>query len=66
MNENCFKNVEDLPLTLTANDLAMALNISRGNAYCLLRSEGFPTLKIGKRLLVPKEKFLMWIDNQGA
>ncbi len=22
MNENCFKNVEELPLTLTANDLA--------------------------------------------
>ena len=63
MRESKFKNYDDLPLTLTAPDVGEVLGISRAAAYELVRSQGFPRLKIGTRILVPKDKFLAWIDD---
>lgn len=54
---------EGLPLTLCAEDVAAVLGISRTNAYALLNREDFPTLHIGKRLLVPRDKFIQWIND---
>jgi hypothetical protein len=31
-----------------------------------MRSDGFPTLKIGKRMSVPKEKLIEWIEANTA
>ena len=64
MRETKFKNHADLPLTLTAPEVGEVLGISRAAAYQLIRSEGFPSFKIGTRILVPKDKFLVWIDQQ--
>lgn len=64
MRESKFKNYDDLPLTLTAPEVGEVLGISRAAAYELVRSQGFPRLKIGTRILVPKDKFLAWIDAQ--
>ena len=58
-----FTSYEQLPITLTADHIAAALGISRANAYILLRSDGFPTLHIGKRMVVPKDRFLQWISD---
>ena len=61
-----YTNYEQLPLALNADDVAQVLGVSRAQAYNLMRSEGFPTLKIGKRMSVPKNKLLEWIDAQMA
>ena len=37
-----YSSLDQLPLTLNADDIAKALNISRGNAYTLLHREDFP------------------------
>lgn len=58
-----FKTSDDLPATLSANDISRYLGISRANSYQLMESTGFPTLRIGKRKLVPKDKFLIWVNN---
>ena len=58
-----FTSYDQLPITLTADHIAAALGISRANAYILLRSYGFPTLHIGKRMVVPKDRFLQWIED---
>ncbi len=58
-----FKTQEDLPATLSATDISRYLGISKANSYHLLNSKEFPTLKIGKRKLVPKDKFLVWINS---
>ena len=55
-----------IPAILNANELAQFLGISRAGAYQLLHMESFPTLKIGKRLLVPKDKLMAWIDRQSG
>ena len=46
-----------------AYQLASVLNISLTNAYCLLRSENFPTLRIGRRLLVSRDNLLNWMNE---
>ena len=56
-------NYENLPAVLNANQLAAALGISRAGAYQLLNTGTFPTLRIGKRLLVPKDKLIDWIER---
>lgn len=60
---NRFKTNEELPATLSAKDISRYLGISKANSYILMDSKGFPTLKIGKRKLVPKDKFLIWISS---
>ena len=61
MNKVTFKSLNDLPLTLTVMEAATALRISRAGAYELVRSEGFPALKIGSRIVIPKDAFIEWI-----
>lgn len=57
---------DELPLMLSVAEVASALGISRAGAYELARSNSFPALKIGSRIVVPKDKFLAWIDaNSG-
>ena len=63
MDEVRFKSFDDLPLTLTVMEVAEALRISRAGAYDLVRAEGFPALKIGSRIVIPKEKFIQWMDE---
>ena len=64
MRESKFKNYDDLPLTLTAQEVGEALGIPRAAAYELVRSKGFPHIRIGTRILVPKDKFIQWIEDQ--
>ena len=64
MRSTRFKNYEDLPLTLTAPEVGEVLGISRAAAYELVRSKGFPSMRIGTRILVPKDKFVAWINEQ--
>ncbi len=64
MRKSKFKNYDDLPLMLTVPEAGEVLEISRTGAYELVRSKGFPHMKIGTRILVPKDKFLAWIDQQ--
>ena len=54
----------NLPEILNANMLAETLGISRAGAYQLLNSADFPTLQIGKRKLVPKDKLIAWIERR--
>ena len=59
-----YTHYDQLPIVLNADQLAQALGISRANAYQLMHSKGFPTIRIGKRMLVPKDKFLEWLDSK--
>jgi excisionase family DNA binding protein len=64
LRESKFKNYEDLPLTLTAPEVGEVLGISRAAAYELVRSKGFPSMRIGTRILVPKDRLIAWINEQ--
>ena len=66
MRENKYKSYDDLPLMLSVPEVAEVLGISRAGAYELARSRGFPSLKIGSRIVIPKDKLIRWIDEQCA
>ena len=59
-----YTSYNQLPLSLNANDIAAVLGISRANAYTLMRAKGFRTIFIGKRMIVPRDKFIEWMDLQ--
>lgn len=63
MNEKFYKSYDELPLMLSVQDVAIVLGISKTSAYELVRSKGFPVLKIGSRLVVPKDKFREWVEQ---
>lgn len=57
-------SMDDLPVILSASDVAAVLGISRAKAYQLFHRLDFPTLKLDKRLLVRRELFFQWLDRQ--
>ena len=61
-----YKTYDDLPLTLSVPEVAAVLGISRAGAYELVRQKGFPALRLGSRIIVPKEKFIAWIDEKSS
>lgn len=63
MNESNYKSYDELPLMLSVREIAKVLGISKTSAYELVRSKGFPVLKIGSRMVVPKEKFCEWVEQ---
>ena len=53
-------------ITLSARDLAELLGISLIAAYSLFHREDFPTLKIGRRLLVTHDALMQWLTEDAA
>ena len=62
MKESMFKSYDEMPLFLNAEMVAKALGVATSTAYELMHEKDFPALKIGSRLLVPKEKFRLWVE----
>lgn len=58
-----YKSYDDLPLFLNAELVARVLGIAPSSAYELLHEPDFPVLKIGNRMVVPKEKFIEWVEQ---
>ena len=63
MKESTYKNYDELPLFLNAATVAKVLGIAPSSSYELMHEKDFPTLRIGKRLLVPKDKLIDWIEQ---
>ena len=64
MKQTIYKSYDEFPLMLSVPEVAAVLGISRAGTYELVRSDGFPALKIGSRIVVPKEKFIEWVDEK--
>ncbi len=59
-----YTTYEQMPLMLSVPEIAAVLGISRAAAYELARSKDFPSLRIGTRIVVPKDKFISWINRK--
>ena len=66
MNQKQYHSLEELPLMMNMMDVAAVLGISRAGAYKLAHNEAFPAFQIGRRIVVSREKFLNWLNGQGA
>ena len=67
MKESIYKSYDELPLFLNAETVAKVLGVSPSSGYELMHEKDFPTLKIGNRIVVPKEQFIHWVkQNTGG
>ena len=58
-----YKSYDELPLMLSVPQFASALGISRAGAYTLVKRADFPSLTIGSRIVIPKDKLMAWIEK---
>ena len=63
MKESTYKTYDELPLFLNAATVSRVLGVSPSSAYELMHEKNFPTLRIGSRMVVPKEKFIEWVEQ---
>ncbi|MBQ4128822.1 MAG: helix-turn-helix domain-containing protein [Ruminococcus sp.] len=63
MKRSNYKSYDELPLFLQADLISDVLGISISSAYELMHEKGFPALRIGNRIVVPREKFIQWVDE---
>ena len=63
MKTSVYKSYDDLPLFLNADTVGKVLGVSFSSAYELMHEPGFPTLRIGSRMVVPKEQFVQWAST---
>jgi excisionase family DNA binding protein len=66
MKQEKYKTFDDLPLMLSVPEVASVLGISRAGAYELVKEKGFPSLTIGSRILIPRDKLVAWIDAKSS
>jgi len=64
MSDEIYKSYDELPLMLDVQVLRDVLGISKTSVYELMKSDEFPSIKICGRYIVPKEKFIEWIDKK--
>ncbi len=51
---------------LTVLEVASVLGVSRAGEYELAHSDGLLTLEVGSQIVIPRDKFLLWIEKQCA
>lgn len=64
MKDSIIKSYEELPLFLSAQMVADVLGVSISSAYELMHENSFPSLRIGNRLVIPKDHFRQWVEEQ--
>ena len=66
MKQSTYQSYDDLPLFLNVNLVAQVLGVSTSTAYEVMHEPGFPVLRVGSRMVVPKEKFMQWVEAQSG
>lgn len=59
-----FAHLKSKPEMLSANDLLEIFPISRSGIYDLLREPGFPCIHLGRRIIVPRDAMIDWLENR--
>ena len=63
MKESIYKTYDELPLFLNAGTVEKVLGVSPSSGYELMHEQGFPALRIGSRIVIPKEAFIRWVEE---
>ena len=63
MKESSYRSYDELPLFLNAATVAKVLGVSPSSGYELMHEPDFPVLKVGCRMVVPKDKFVEWVSQ---
>ena len=63
MKQSVYKSYDELPLFLNSELVAKVLGVSPSSGYELMHQPDFPVLRVGSRMVVPKEKFIQWVEE---
>ena len=63
MKQSMYKHYDELPLFLNSELVAKVLGVSPSSGYELMHQPDFPVLRVGSRMVVPKEKFIQWVEE---
>lgn len=63
MKNAVYTSYDELPLLLNVKQLADLLGVSDSSAYELIQEDGFPAVRIGKRIVIPKDELHKWIST---
>lgn len=63
MKQSVYKSYDELPLFLNSELVAKVLGVSPSSGYELMHQPDFPVLRVGSRMVVPKEKFVQWVEE---
>jgi excisionase family DNA binding protein len=64
MNKTTYKTFDELPMFLNVATVAKLLGISQSSGYELMHEKEFPSIKIGSRILVPRDKLRDWLEEK--
>lgn len=64
MNQTAYKTFDELPMFLNVATVAKLFGISQSSCYELMHEKGFPSLKIGSRIIVPRDKLKSWLEEK--
>ncbi|MCR1906109.1 excisionase family DNA-binding protein [Intestinimonas butyriciproducens] len=53
-------------LTITVEEMANVVGVSRPKAYELIHKEGFPAVRIGRRVVIPIDGLKRWLEEQAV
>lgn len=66
MAADFYRSFDEIPVVLSAKDLSKVLCVSEPHAYRMMHSDDFPTIMIGKRLMVMKNSLIEWLSHKEA
>lgn len=64
--ETKITTLDEMPLIMTVPDVGRIMGISKVKAYELVKTDGFPIIKVGRRITIPKPAFERWLNNCGG
>jgi hypothetical protein len=63
MKKSTIKNIDELPIVLTVDDISNALGMCKIKVYELCHSRDFPSSILGRKIVIPKLAFVKWLEN---
>jgi excisionase family DNA binding protein len=55
---------DELPVLLNMRHVIDVTGVSRDTAFRLVHQRGFPSVRVGKQIRVPKDGFRRWLEEQ--
>lgn len=52
------------PIAVPITEAALMIGICEKSMYALAASDGFPSVRLGKRILIPVDGLRTWINSQ--
>lgn len=57
-------NLDTQKMSYTVPEVAKLLRIGKNKAYELVNTKGFPSVRLGGRIIVPAQMLTIWLNDQ--